>query len=102
RGAGNCIHGRNIDGHDMASSADALDRDLCPAAGGRTEVDDSPARRQEMEAVVELQQLEGGPRAIAQAPRLGDVAIVQLTIQPARRGRPPAAGALHTDGGTAA
>ena len=77
---------------------DALDRDLRPAAGRAAEIDDPAAGRQQMKALVELDQLEGGARAIAEPLRLGDIGIVQLPRQPFGRGRFPPARALDAHG----
>ncbi len=61
---------------------DALRRDLRPATGRRAEIDDARAALQEMEALVELDQLEGRARAIAEALGLGDIGIVELAREP--------------------
>src|SRR6185437_11663083 len=61
--------------------------DLRPASGRAAEVDDARARAQDVEAVIELLQLEGGARAIAQAPGLADIGVVQLALEPLPRGR---------------
>src|SRR2546425_204905 len=53
------------------------------------ESDDAAPRPQEMKAVVELQQLEGGARAIALALGLADIGIVELAGEPLRRRRAP-------------
>src|SRR5262249_49959222 len=65
---------------------DPLDRDLDPAAGRAAEVDHARARPQEAELVVELQELEGGARAVAALAGLGDIRVVELALQPALRG----------------
>src|SRR5436190_5047001 len=42
-----------------------------------------------MKALVDLDQLEGGARAIAETMRFGDIGIIQLTAEPFGRGRLP-------------
>ena len=74
---------QQVDADDLGA---ARDRDLGPAARRAAEIDDPPARLQQMEAVVELDQLEGGARAVAKAVRLGDIGVVQLAGQPLGRG----------------
>src|SRR5699024_7722179 len=64
--------------------------DLAPATGGGAEVDHPLARLQKVCLFVDLQQLEGGPRAIASRPCLGHPGIVELPLQPAHRRRTPA------------
>src|SRR5436190_1775127 len=60
--------------------------DLAPAARRDTEVDDRPDTLQQPETLVELEQLVS--RAAAVILRLGplDVGIVELALEPARRG----------------
>ncbi len=66
-------------------AADLLRRDLRPAAGRGTQIDDILARLENMIALVDLDQLES--RALAIAFELGahDIGIVQLALQPERR-----------------
>jgi hypothetical protein len=67
-----------------------LHGDLGPAARGRAQVDDALAGGKEMKPVVELDELEGGPRAVAALARLGDVGVAQLALEPTdRRGLAP-------------
>src|SRR4029077_16604245 len=69
------------------AGADPGGGDLGPAARRATEIDDPYARPQQMVALVELDQLEGGARVVPEAVRLGDIGIVQLTVEPFGRGR---------------
>ena len=98
-GARHRVHFGDVDGHHPAAAALAgrgtLDRHLGPAARRGAQVDHASAAGQEMEAVVELDELEGGARAITQAPRLGDVGVVELTLQPAGGGDLAPLGRLH-------
>ena len=66
--------------------ANALCRDLRPAAGRGAEVDDALARLQQPVFVVDLDQLVGRPRAVALALGAGDVGVVELALEPALRG----------------
>ena len=66
-------------------AADPRHRDLGPAAGGATEIDNAAARLQETVLVVDLRELVCSPRAIAFALCRVDVRIVQLALQPACR-----------------
>src|SRR5262249_4432151 len=72
-----------------------LDRDLSPAAGCCPQVDHLCAGLKEAEAVVELDQLESRPRAIAQALRLGDIGIIELAFEPEGGRKAAAMGGLH-------
>src|SRR6185312_4662312 len=76
---------QDIERDDLAVArrgADAFGRDLAPAARRRAEIDDSRSPLQEMKPVVELDQLEGGARAIALALGLGNIGIVELALEP--------------------
>ena len=68
-------------------AADALRRDLRPAAGRGAEIDDALARLQQAVLVVDLEELVGGARAVALALGAGDVGVVELALEPALRGR---------------
>src|SRR5262249_1626884 len=61
---------------------DALGRHLAPPAGRSAEVDNAPARFEETVLVIELHQLEGGPRAETFPLGAGDVRIVELALEP--------------------
>ena len=65
--AGDRLHRQHVDRDDAAAlgRADALGRDLAPAAGRGAEVDHARAGFQEMRLVVDLGQLEGRARAIS-------------------------------------
>ena len=65
--------------------ADAGGRDLAPAAGRGAEIDDAQARLQQMVAVVDLDQLVGGARAIALGLGALHVGVVEVALQPAAR-----------------
>ncbi len=69
----------------MLEDADTLDRHLGPAAGCGAEIDQPGAGFQDLELIVELQQLEGSARAIAETLGLGHIGVIQLTLQPAGR-----------------
>ena len=87
--AGHRLHRQDVGSDELTLAlrrADALRRDLGPAAGRGAEIDHARAALQEMEAVVELDQLEGGARAIAEALGLGDIGIVELAREPGGRG----------------
>ena len=66
------------DGAPPGPAADANDGNLDPASRCATEIDDAVARPQQAKALVELDQLEGGARPVAEPTRLGDVGIVEL------------------------
>ena len=89
--AGDRLHLLDIDGDDPArvgparSRPDPVSRHQRPAARRRAEVHHAGARAQHVEAVVELDQLVGGARAQALALGRGDVGVVELALQPARR-----------------
>jgi len=68
----------DIDANDRATTADPRDGDLCPATWSAAKIDDTPARPQQTKALVELDQLECGTRAVAEPARFGDIGIVQL------------------------
>ncbi len=55
--------------------------------GAQPRIDHAHAAAQQLQLVVELHQLEGGARAVAQALRLGDIGVVELAFEPAGRGR---------------
>src|SRR6202035_5646120 len=70
---------------DLALLADPFGRDLAPAAGRATEIDDAFAGRQKMKFLIELDQLERGARAITLPLGLGDIRVVELALKPERR-----------------
>ena len=79
-----------VDADDAALALGGLDfarGDLAPAARRRAEIDDPPARLEELVFLRHLQQLVGGSRAIALALGLGDIGVVELALQPQRRGQ---------------
>src|SRR6516165_1857203 len=92
----------DIDTDDNPVTADARDGDLGPAARRAAEIDDTLAKPQQAKALVELDQLEGGARSVAEPPRFGDIGVVELARQPARRRRFAPAGAADFDRGKAA
>ena len=65
-----------------SSALTRLHRHLAPAAGCRAQIHDAPAGFQEAVLVVDLDQLEGGARAVAELARLMHVRIVELALQP--------------------
>ena len=102
---GDRLDRRQVDADDRPGGSPGfgpLDGDLGPPAGGGTKVDDACTRLQEAELIVDLQQLEGGTRPVASLLGLGDVGIVELTLQPALRGDRTAPRRLHPDGGPSA
>ena len=62
--------------------ADALGRDLAPAAGRGAEIDHARAGLEQMMLVVDLDQLEGGARAKALALGARHIRIVELALEP--------------------
>ena len=60
---------------------DPLGGDDGPAARRRAQVDDTVAGLEEAEAIIELDELEGGPRAEPPVAGLGDVAVGELAPQ---------------------
>ena len=87
RPPGPCLLYTSDAADDEATHPDPLDGDLRPAARRTTEIDDTLAKPQQPKALVELDQLEGGARAVAEPARLDNVGIVKLARQPSRRGR---------------
>ena len=83
--AGYLRHLQKIDGDDLALAigrADALRRDLAPAAGRRAEIDHCDAGLEEMVLVVDFDQLVGRARAQAVPLGLRHIGIVELPLQP--------------------
>ena len=83
--AGDFRHLQQIDRHHLALAADradALGRDLAPAAGGGAEIDHGDAVLEETMLVVDLDQLVGRARAIAVPLGLRHIGIVELPLQP--------------------
>ncbi len=62
---------------------DPLDGDLGPAAGRCTKVDDATAGLEDVEALIQLSEFEGGALAVAKAFRRAHVRVVELALQPA-------------------
>src|SRR3569832_1528323 len=91
------LHRQDVDADDLAllGRADALGRDLAPAAGCRAEVDYPRAFPEHARLVVDLGQLEGGARAITLALCARDVRIVELAFEPQLRGQRALASRLH-------
>ncbi len=101
-GAGDGVDRQQVDADHLAAFADAIDRHLAPAAGRGAEIHHACAGLEEMKLVVELQQLERRARAIALLLCLGDIRIVELPLQPARRRDGALVGAFHPHGEAAA
>ena len=83
--AGDFRHLQQIDRNHLALAADradALRRDLAPAAGGGAEIDHGDAMLEKAILVVDLDQLVGRARAIAVALGLRHIGIVELPLQP--------------------
>src|SRR6476660_9484259 len=96
-GAGDRIDMQEIDA-DYAALAfrrtDALCSDLRPAARRSTEIDNALTGFQQMVLVVDLDELERGARTKAFEPRPRDIGIVELALEPERRGEGPFARGL--------
>ena len=75
--------------------ADLPGGDLRPAAGSGAEIDHALAGLQEIVLLVDLQQLEGRPRAVALALRPRHVGIVELALEPYLRRERALVGGLH-------
>src|SRR5262249_35933282 len=96
-------HGRHwetIDRHDLPPplrAADALRRDLAPAAGRRTQIDHPRPLLEQMVLVVDLDQLEGGAGAKTFALGARDVRVVELSFEPALRRRRTALARFEAD-----
>src|SRR5262245_25847022 len=71
----------------MALLADALQRDLAPAAGGGAEVDHLGAALEDAMLVVDLDQLVSRARAETVSLGAHDVRIVELAFEPGPLGR---------------
>src|SRR5262249_55559068 len=84
-GAGDRLDRRRIDA-DNDATLRTLDRDLGPAARRGAEIDHPCAGLEKAQLVIQLQELEGGTRAVAALPGFGNVRIVELALQPALRG----------------
>ena len=86
--AGNALHGENVDGDDAPPPplrANALGRDLTPAAGRGAEIDHARALFKETKSIVDLRELEGRARAIALTLGSGDVGVIELPFEPKLR-----------------
>ena len=88
--AGDRLHRQEVDGDHLAplpsTDAHPLGRHLGPAARRGAEVDHALAGLEQAVLVVDLDQLEGGARAVALALGGGHVGIVELALEPALRG----------------
>ena len=82
----------------VGERAGALHRHLAPAAGGRAQVDDELAGLEQAVAIVDLDHLVGGSRAITLGPRLADIGVVELPLEPAAGGNLQPALLLDLDG----
>ena len=69
--------------------------DLRPAARRGAEIDDALAGLEQIVLLVDLQQLEGRPRAITLALRPRDIGIVELALEPYLRRSDALVGGLH-------
>ena len=76
----------NIDG-DQRRPAGPFGSDLGPAARRRAEVYNAFARPQHMHPVIDLDKLPGRARTVSRTFRLRDIGIVELPLEPPRRGR---------------
>src|SRR5262249_38675620 len=93
-------HRKAIDRHDLPPplrAADALRRDLAPAAGRGAEIDHPRAWLGQMMLVVDLDQLEGGAGAKTFALGARHVRIVELSFEPALRRRRTAFARFEAD-----
>ena len=82
------VHAADIDGDELAlglARLDPLGGDGGPAARRRAEIDHPLAGAEKTEALIDLDELEGGARTKAEALGLGDVGVVELTLEPAGR-----------------
>ena len=75
-GAGDRVHRQQVERHDPAAGRDAFQRHLGPAARRGAEVDHPGARLQQPDLVVDLEQLEGGARAVAAGLGGADIGVV--------------------------
>jgi hypothetical protein len=94
-GAGDRLDGQQIDADDGARTP--LQRHLGPAARGRAKVQNAHPLLDDMEAVVELDELEGGTRPPTLLLRRRDIGVIQLARQPALRGDAAACRLLQLD-----
>ena len=93
-------HLEAIDRHDLPPplhAADALRRDLAPAAGRGAEIDHPRALLEQMVLVVDLDQFEGGAGGKTLALGTRHVRVVELSFEPALRRRRPAAARFDAD-----
>ena len=92
------VHLEKVDGDHPAPAARAPSsggRDLAPAAGRGAEIDDALPGLEQLVLVGDLQKLKGRARAKTLAPGLRDVGVVELALEPQRRGERALAGRLH-------
>ena len=80
--AGNRIHRQDVDADDASARADALDRDLAPAAGRGAQIDHARAALQHVMLVIDLGQLERRARTKALALGARHIRIVELALEP--------------------
>ena len=75
-------HFQRVHGDYSTPRANLLGRDLRPAAGRGTKIDDELTRRKEAILGVDRQQLERRPRTVAQSARFSDVRIRDMPPHP--------------------
>src|SRR5271165_439419 len=91
------VHVETIDGDHPAGAvfrSRLCGRDLAPAARRGAEIDDALPGLEQLVFVGDLQELKGRARAIALAPGLRDIRVVELPLEPERRGERAFAGRL--------
>ena len=98
-GAGDRRDGEEVDADHLGGTA--FEGDLGPAAGGGAEVEDAHAGLEEVAAVVELDELEGGAGAVAGLAGADDVGVVDLAGEPALLGERSALGGAQALAGQA-
>src|SRR5208282_294722 len=92
------VHLEEIDGDHpppALSGAGPGRRDLAPATRRGAEVEDALAGPEEFVFLVDLQKLVGRARPVALAPGLRHIGVVELALEPQRRGKRALAGGLH-------
>src|SRR5262245_57780542 len=94
------LHRDNVNGNDPPlprHELHPLRGDLAPSPWRRAKIDHAHPGPQEMVLIVDLGELEGGAAAIAPALRLLDIRIVELALEPARRGEFSPLGGADSD-----
>src|SRR5215831_17102866 len=86
----------DIDPDDAAAGADALYGDLRPTSRRAAKVYDPRPSSQEPVPIIQLDQLKGGTRPIAETPSLGNIGIIELPRKPRSRGRFAPAGVANS------